>query len=165
MARSVGTLLDKYKITETEDICDSQLEKISHLCTGEWRLLPQHLQMETLKDINDVPGKENEKRLPFLRLWHQRNGSDATYKTLISALLEIKCVLDAENVCKLLSTVSKSNQEASRIAGDLNELAEFFFVCVCYYPTWLHICPESILYPYVLSLRMHRVKLTVLPIQ
>lgn len=106
MAHSVITLCNKYKITESEckeEVCDSLLEKISRSLTGEWRSLPCCLQMgSSLVDIDRNPGTEIEKRLSFLRLWHQRKGSDAIYKTLISALLEIECMLDAENVCKLL---------------------------------------------------------------
>ena len=60
---------------------------------------------------------EDEKRATFFAKWKEAKGSDATYKALISALLEIGCAEDAECVCKLLKPASKhllSTQPAPR---------------------------------------------------
>ena len=38
----------------------------------------------------------------FFSKWKEAKGSGATYRALISALLKIKCVEDAEGVCELL---------------------------------------------------------------
>ena len=57
--------------------------------------------MSVVPDIDQGPGGEDEKRRNFFFKWRDTKGSGATYKTLISALLEIDCREDAENVCKL----------------------------------------------------------------
>ena len=104
---SVSSLMKHYKLPEgncNQQISDSHLQKISHSHCEKWRSLPTHLKMEEIitKDIDRESKGEDEKRLAFFKRWQQEKGSDATYKQLIYALLEISCRQDAEKVCELL---------------------------------------------------------------
>ena len=59
-----------------------------------------HLELEDIvaEDIDKTQKGEREKRHAFLRKWKSMNGSKATYKQLIAALLKIKCKDEAEKV-------------------------------------------------------------------
>ena len=56
------------------------------------------------KDVDrHVPAlDESEKREKFLTEWQERKGNEASYKSLICALLELECRQEAEFVCDLL---------------------------------------------------------------
>ena len=64
-----------------------------------------------LKEINrdDITGidkdghDEGDKRSKLLYLWVERNGEDATYDQMITAMLGAKNKSNAEAVCKLLN--------------------------------------------------------------
>lgn len=113
-------ILKHYKLTETNcarPVSDGHLADISQSHCEHWRLLPSKLEMKSIvaKDIDREQKHENEKRLAFFEQWRQERGSDATYKCLILALLEIKCREDAESVCKILAkslSTSKAEGEA-----------------------------------------------------
>jgi hypothetical protein len=89
-------------------VSDRHLEEISRVCCEDWRSLPPHLKLETIaaKDIDKSPKVEEEKRHDFLKKWKKTKGSDATYKKLHDALIEIKSRDDAERVCKIMREVS-----------------------------------------------------------
>lgn len=55
-----------------------------------------------MDDIDRKSVSEDEKRATFFAKLKEKKGSGATYEVLISALLGIECVDDAESVCKLL---------------------------------------------------------------
>lgn len=93
-------------------VSDKDLERISRSCCKHWKFLPAYLELEAILalDIDRKGVDEREKRHEFLLKWREIKGSAATYKQLISALLEIKSVEDAERVCVL---VKESTHELS----------------------------------------------------
>ena len=54
------------------------------------------------EDIDKSQKGERENRHEFLLIWKEMEGSGATYKQLITALLKIKCRQDAEKLCEML---------------------------------------------------------------
>ena len=104
----------------TDDDCNCEIKKvhlqeISCALCERWRELPACFKMPkiTSKDIERDFKSEKERRRAFLFQWRDRDGSAATYKRLISALLDINCRDDAEGVCKLLKTSSDSQEKYS----------------------------------------------------
>ena len=111
-------------------ISDRHIEKISNSSCEKWRSLPPYLEMETIaaKDVDrdHSASDECEKRCSFLKKWKKMKGVKATYKSLICALLEIKCTEEAEGVCKMLkkeeyeqpnTSMSPANQKKSEVKG------------------------------------------------
>ena len=105
----VSSLLKYYGLSEekcNKVVSDRHLEKISLSHCGRWRALPSYLGLPSLlvEDIDRSPLKleEGERRQKFFHEWKQRRGFNATYKSLIVALLETNCRGDAESVCQLL---------------------------------------------------------------
>ena len=111
-------LMKYYGLSESD--CTSQIKEVhlqemsSTLCE-RWRELPACFKMPkiTSNDIDRDYKSEKERRKAFFSQWIEMDGSSATYKRLIAALLEINCRGDAEEVCKLLKTSSDSQQEES----------------------------------------------------
>ena len=105
----------KYHLTEEEvsiKITDRHIVDISiSLCT-KWKFLPAYLGLAAniAKDIDRKPVNEEEKRLTFLTTWKEKKGSEATYKSLIGALLDIECRDEAGSVCELLKSTPQQNQ-------------------------------------------------------
>ena len=119
---SFTELLGTYKITEEvcqKKISDRHLSSISSSCCEEWESLPPYLGLETMvaHDISKGGGSESKKRCDFLFKWRHIKGSRATYQSLIVALLDMKCVDDAEEVCRILrdsiSSQPQQQEEAS----------------------------------------------------
>ena len=113
------SMLKRYSLTEEScdvQISDKHLGDISRSNCRKWRELPSRLEMDAIVvgDIGRKPVDEDEKRATFFAKWKEAKGSDATYKALISALLEIGCTEDAECVCKLLKPDPLSTQPAPR---------------------------------------------------
>ena len=107
---AVNSLQDRYRARGLRDedcnrvVEDEDIEYISsHLCQ-KWRPLRSLLGMPRVmeQDIDQDHSKEEEKRRTFFFEWRDREGSEATYRRLIGALLEIGCREDAEGVCQLL---------------------------------------------------------------
>ena len=73
-------------------ISDKHLVKISQSCCRRWKSLRPFLELEEIVEYNidHSADDEEEKRLKFLKKWKEIKASDATYKKLISALLEIE---------------------------------------------------------------------------
>ena len=101
-------MMEHFKLSEADfnrQVSDSDIEEISNSFCEKWSSLPPYLEMEAIvaRDIHrDHPGEEREKRCSFLKKWKKMKGLKATYKSLIHALLEVKCTEEAEGVCKLL---------------------------------------------------------------
>ena len=117
----ITTLLKRYSLTE-EDCCkqvsDIHLDEFSrNCCSNEWQSLPTHLEVErvTASDIDWDLRSEREKRQTFFSEWKQRKGSDATYRTLVHALLKINHRDDAEYLCKLLLRTSTCRATSTTI--------------------------------------------------
>ena len=105
---TMGDLMMLYKLKESDcskPISRYHLDEISLTLCGGWRSLPTHLGMPeiVIKDLERDFKVENERRNGFFFKWKGMQGSAATYKKLIIALLDIKCREDAEGVCKLLA--------------------------------------------------------------
>ena len=117
MAHSLE-LIASYHLAEKDtdkQITDEHIEVISRTSCSQWKSLPAHLGLPliTARDIDRGPGDEREKRNTFLTTWKAMNGSKATYKKLISALLKIECREDAESVCELLKNADSMQQPES----------------------------------------------------
>ena len=123
MASQFSNLIAHFKLTEEDcerEVSDTDIVKIASSLHGKWKSqLPPLLGMDPIvvTDIVGAPGyiSEEDRRLAFFKEWKQQNGFDSTYKTIISALLEIKCRQDAENVCKILkeATLTASTSQVS----------------------------------------------------
>lgn len=91
------------------------LQEISRSCCHKWRSLPVALDMENhliWEDIEREVGDEEGRRERFFSRWQSEKGTDANYRTLINALLVIKCKQDAERVCRML--IPKGTNEGSQ---------------------------------------------------
>ena len=92
-------------------ISDSHLRIISRSYCKDWRLLSYLLGPEesiTVNDIEKSSRTETEKRIDFFKHWKSIQGSRATYRSLIDALLGINRREDAERVCDLLKSDRRS---------------------------------------------------------
>ena len=103
---TVRDLMGHYDLSEdsySQQLSDFHVNKIH---CSKWRQLPCHLGMDEIvaEDIDRDCRSEEERRFKFFSRWKEMRGSDATYGSLISALLAIECRKDAESVCKLLQT-------------------------------------------------------------
>ncbi len=101
---TVNYLMERYSLTEdkcSQPISDYHLNKIH---CSKWKQLPCYLGLDKIVagDVSRDCATEEEKRFEFFSKWKETRGSDATYKSLISALLDCQCREDAESVCKLL---------------------------------------------------------------
>ena len=106
-AVTMRSLLKLYELKEedcNQQISSLHLNEISLNYCQKWRFLPARLNLKDIvaDDISRGLGNEEDKRHAFFLKWKQVKGSDATYRRLIGALLEIKCRQDAEAVCRLL---------------------------------------------------------------
>ena len=107
MAISIESLIARYQLTEenvNRVITDKHIEVISRCCCSKWKSLPAHLELALIvaRGIDCTEVNEEDKRRTFLTTWKEKKGFEATYKNLVSALLEIECKSEAESVCKLL---------------------------------------------------------------
>ena len=87
-------------------VSDTHMEKISRSYCSQWRSLYSYLEVDQIvvSDVDRMNSSQREKRCAFFTAWREKMGSDATYRSLVCALLKIGCQEDAECVCKLLSS-------------------------------------------------------------
>ena len=85
-------------------ISDQHLQEIARECCEQWRLLPPYLDVPKIwtSDLDRTPIPQEEKRCTFFEKWKSEKKHDATYRSLIDALLKIECKEDANHVCELL---------------------------------------------------------------
>ena len=85
-------------------ISNLHFDEISQTRDINWKSLPSRLGLQdnVAKDIDKDFSKEFDKRREFFQQWKQKNGSEATYRSLVRALLDIKQIDNAEYVCELL---------------------------------------------------------------
>ena len=121
MSERVSALLECYQLGEevcNQQMTDRHLGEIASSYCRRWRTLRAELGLKSIVE-HDIdcsnPGDEEGKRNAFFDKWKLMKGSTATYKVLISALLEIECRDDAEGVCKVLkqSLHKKAEEERS----------------------------------------------------
>ena len=115
------SLIEQYELTEqdcTRQIEDVDLDRISDSHCMHWRKLPTHLGMEKIvtNDIDKSQGSEEVKRSDFFSRWKDIRGSDATYKQLVIALLEVNCRQDAEDVLKILKESIRKAQHQQAVS-------------------------------------------------
>ena len=113
---NIQVLMVYYEFTEEDcrrEVSNADIVKIARSLHGKWKTqLPPLLDMDPIvvTDIVGAPGyiPEEDRRLAFFKEWKQQKGFDTTYKTLISALLQINCRQDAESVCKILKETTSA---------------------------------------------------------
>ena len=110
MAHSLESLIVRHHLTEEDvnkQITDEHIEVISSLCS-QWKSLPVHLGLATtiVGDIDSTPVTKTEKKRDVFTTWKEEQGSNATYRKLLGALLEIPCKQDAESVCQFLKSAN-----------------------------------------------------------
>ena len=135
-------LIERYGLSEEMCRCkisDAHLGDISLSYCSRWRDLPSRLDIKKIVvddlDKNPILVDEDMKRSSFFSKWKEAKGSGATYRALISALLQIKCVEDAEGVCELLKNSPPSNQCPDQSLPDSPPPASF--------PAPKHSAPSS----------------------
>ena len=106
-ASHFAALKERYNLRElglNQPVNNKHIQEFSSSHGSKWRLIPANLNLKTIiaDDIDRTPIKEEEKRYAFFSEWKLIQGSFATYKALITALLESDCQDDAESMCKLV---------------------------------------------------------------
>ena len=104
--------LKKYSLTENHlkrECSDKDLLDIDkHI---SWDIVGHHLpgiKQKHIDDINLDMSDQSQKRQRLVDLWKERNGSDATFGSMITAMLKAEKRNEAEKVCRLLSALGKS---------------------------------------------------------
>ena len=113
-------VLGQYELTEEDcqkKISDKNLDTICSKCSFPYGRLAPHLKVgpacaEDIKRDSNLRS-ELERRSSLLKEWKQSNGSGATYKALLGALLGIERREDAEEICKLLKDSTQLIPDAS----------------------------------------------------
>ena len=106
VANGVGLAAD-----ELSKSCDSNIIPCLADYFSQWRVIFGSLLSELdLGDVDRENTTEPEKRIAALRTWKARNGSEATYKILVDALLNRGERSDSENLCKILVDHSMSDK-------------------------------------------------------
>ena len=114
--------MSQYGLTEgqcNQQVSEAHLEELSRSGCKQWKSLPPYLKLETIvaEDIDKSQKEERDKRYDFLLTWKDIEGSNATYRQLITALLKIKCRQDAEKLCEMLKKSIATASTSSRCAG------------------------------------------------
>ena len=104
--------LTAHNVIFRRQVSDEHIEEISRNHCRRWRSLPAHLNLGPIlvQDIERSQGDEGERRAIFFRVWKERNGSEATYENLITALLKISCRQDAEAVLNMCANSQPQGQ-------------------------------------------------------
>ena len=137
-------LVEQYKLAADDfksQISDSHCDEIS--CSN-WRSLPSHLGLEEIL-VNDLErdyNHESERRSSFFKKWKERQGSAATYKRLITALLDKDLRDNAESVCKLLQKSTNVQPNIKQSICSVRSISDhqhsgtkdsyFWVICTCY---------------------------------
>ena len=105
---TVCALMEHYQLGEevcSQQVTDRHLNEIASSYCRHWKSLRAELGLKAIveHDIDhSLSDDEEGKRRALFNKWKLMKGFSATYKALISALLEIKCRDDAEGVCEVL---------------------------------------------------------------
>ena len=101
------------------EISDIHVDKISRSSCKMWRHLYPYLELDEIiiGDVERDYSAEAERRKGLINRWRAIKGSEATYKTLVYALLKISQLQDAENVCKLLADQGMIAQVITQVGG------------------------------------------------
>lgn len=103
--RDKEKLMDRYQLTwhmMDQKISDIHLIRIEEFIN--WQTVGRFLvTRQELEDIRRNGYDENDRRGRLISLWNRRKADYATYDAMITAMLEAKDMLNATDVCKLLS--------------------------------------------------------------
>ena len=107
LSTQFSQLKERYNLQElglSQQVSDRHIQKFSSSHGSKWKLMPTYLGLATIlaEDFDCASKSKEENRHNFFSTWKQVKGSSATYKALITALLEINCREDAESVCRLV---------------------------------------------------------------
>lgn len=105
-----SSLLTKFELSEKDcgiKVSKKDLDRVANNCEFPYERLAPYLDVKQVSDIEREGKSEPGRRTALLERWNQMKGSDATYRALITALLDIEHRNDAEKICKWLRT-SKS---------------------------------------------------------
>ena len=114
MAMLIRSFIAHYKLTEQDcrrEVSDTDIAKIASSIRGKWKTqLPPRLGLDPIvvDDILVTYITEEDRRFAFFKEWKLQYGFDATYKILISSLLEINRRQDAGKVCEILKETISS---------------------------------------------------------
>ena len=102
----ISTLCAHFELVDHDldkEISDLHLDEIAETRCAYWKSLPSRLGLQdtVTRDIDKDFTEELDKRREFFQQWKQKKGSEATYRSLVRALLDIKQRRDAEYVSKL----------------------------------------------------------------
>ena len=80
------------KMELKKQVSDRHIQEFSTSHGRRWQSLPSHLELDQIvaDDIDCKPIDEDKKRHSFLSRWKRMNGTRATYKVLVCALLKIQ---------------------------------------------------------------------------
>lgn len=128
MAELPTPLMERYQLKDEDcnkQVSDKHLEELSRTHCLKWSRLPAYLGMDTtmVEDIERKRVDEDEKRHIFFKKWKEKNGSAATYKTLIAALMNVDCREDAEYVCELLQSRKNMTSEPFSVEAHTQKLS------------------------------------------
>ena len=125
MAVTVDSLISKYHISRdacNKRVSDLHIIDISLKHCRKWRDLPNYLGIDKIavSDLEYAPGSESDKRTQFFNRWQQEKGRDATYRSLLAALLKVQSREDdaesredVEFICTLLKDDNTSASSCS----------------------------------------------------
>ena len=106
VANEIGLAAD-----ELSKPCDSNIIPSLADCFSQWRVIfASVLSKIDLDDVDRENHTEKEKRIAVLGKWKDSNGTGATYKVLVSALLSNGEKDQAELLCRLLAYQLKQRQ-------------------------------------------------------
>ena len=113
------------ELAEDSVISDLHLDEIAQTRCTYWKSLPSRLGLEDIvaEDIDRNFSREFDKRRELFRQWKQIKGSEATYRCLVKALLDINQRHDAEYVSGLLRQKAADYSNASSGIALLHSLA------------------------------------------
>ncbi len=114
--RKFCKILDAFSLQDEDvllPVSDDHLQEIAGSHCSKWRSLPSHLSMKNPKGSSEEP--EITQKLRFFNSWKKIEGSNATYKVLIKALIRTDQKKDAEFVCQLLKNFLSSSKPNGKL--------------------------------------------------
>ncbi len=97
-------------------VSESHFEAITLCYSEKWRYLYTDLNMDliSVSNANRRHHHELDKRKAFFSEWKKKRGEEASYRKLVSALLNIDRRQDAEGVCRLLQEGFMEEESGNR---------------------------------------------------
>ena len=125
-----AALVVKYGLTEAElaqKCSDEHMLDIGEFIS--WQDVGPHLPDISKDDVEDVHKDgfdQTDRRRRLMSLWEERNGEDATYDAMITAMTKARKNDEAERVCKLLRSKPASKSLCS-VSGEVKQRYVFFY--------------------------------------